>query len=1321
MNNKETQISNMSYTNKDFNSIYSELLDTAKDLTNKWDPSQSNESDPGVVLIKENAIVGDKNNYNIDKNVLELFPLSVTQVGNARKIYDFAGYQMHWYNAASADISVKYTTALDSNITFSIPLWYAFTNDDGSIVYTHVPSDIDEVSTGKNLITSSDRTADVHCLQGVIQTYDINGETLIRFNNLDSQRRLFFTYTNVAENGIFIKVPDGEWWKKVDNLESYAPNSLIYKFGVLPNTNTCYIQFPDDIQYIIGEGIEIKYLTTLGESGNVNANAINSVYSDDKIIASDGSEITLVDNVKITNINGTSDGADPEDLDSAYENYKKVVGTFDTLVTCRDYENALYRSGEVSNCVVSDRTNDLYGTYNVMRMSGMGSKATTDVAKHSENLVWESGSPVSVAKNSVITNIAENDGQYTVTVDEIALTAYDIVLRLLQPVSSITDSTSYNKTFTKIEDDESIIGNMVTQEYKSCQHDFVNPTDVVDPGMSVASTDLPYIFKNYYTVRGTLLTYTKVGTEEIKEIEANARKALFNRFNAHEVNFGESILYEDIVKTLQESDSRIKGVTLNDDLSYVLRKLTVNDTDGERKDSVVDADLKINALAKMVLKGNVPLYDFNKDCTLQYGETSAIVYPTASTQEIRSITTTTEIAGSQNPSTDNYEFTVDDENKNIVLFTPNYIDSKIYTYYTKVTNNTGVNIQFDVDTKLEGAGLLCEWKDENGIQHSKTIPAGTIVKLSGYDVVTGDKDIINGVKCFKATGNNSLHGQIDLQSTGKVSVREKNEKPLASEDGNNFRFIFFTNDYTYDGSKYTFTLFDANDTERILGVDEYFMYTNSTFDELVILGSGTKISRDENDKGRAVSYSTKMDLTEILDDGMQAVNELDWQLLPYTLTATELMIVTLGKGSKLIVDGAWTYEDLTSDIDNPVNFGHLKLTYIDSNDVEGTMQSLTDDDVKGVSRLNLRLSQTLAQTLTSDDHVILNYNGGTAEDLSGCSIKANRPTAITGGKNISALVTYISETAGIKNEYTLNIVKFTESEITPTPDAPSSVIVSDGDGGYTINTHGKEESTYVKLPLSKSYWSWIKVELVGDSDSDVFTQVSNSSSITLRYNVNGVDSIKVLGVKSDNTSEYVSYTYENNTVTISDPTDYSKYVVSYKTTYQSIDPAQSINPESLIKNKVETIPIKADYIEFMVPPASILYINKLYITSDKGITSSNSDLSREVKGTLDALATTTYDSYDKLSTILYDGWTNSSVDPPVELKGLIPEYGFDELYQVLDIDRIDLSLLVEDSNGNYDIFQPAAIWDTNHIWNRFTIPQLDTRSSTIQVSRASRK
>ena len=84
MSKYDRELSNLSYTNKDFARIYPELLDLASKISYRWDPSKSDESDPGVVLLKLAALIGDKNNYNIDKNILELFPASVTQDRNDR-------------------------------------------------------------------------------------------------------------------------------------------------------------------------------------------------------------------------------------------------------------------------------------------------------------------------------------------------------------------------------------------------------------------------------------------------------------------------------------------------------------------------------------------------------------------------------------------------------------------------------------------------------------------------------------------------------------------------------------------------------------------------------------------------------------------------------------------------------------------------------------------------------------------------------------------------------------------------------------------------------------------------------------------------------------------------------------------------------------------------------------------------------------------------------------------------------------------------------------------------------------------------------------
>ena len=130
--NEELQLSKMSYTDKDFASIYPDLLDLASQLTNKWDPSLSNESDPGVVLLKEGAFIADHNNYNIDKNVLENFLPSATQDRSVRNITEMNGYTPRYYVSATGDINFTFNgndeITLNNFMGFTIPAYTIVVN-----------------------------------------------------------------------------------------------------------------------------------------------------------------------------------------------------------------------------------------------------------------------------------------------------------------------------------------------------------------------------------------------------------------------------------------------------------------------------------------------------------------------------------------------------------------------------------------------------------------------------------------------------------------------------------------------------------------------------------------------------------------------------------------------------------------------------------------------------------------------------------------------------------------------------------------------------------------------------------------------------------------------------------------------------------------------------------------------------------------------------------------------------------------------------------------------------------------------------------------
>ena len=133
----------LSPTKKDFVQIWNELLEVAGKLSERWDPTSTNESDPGIVLLKALTGIADKLNYNIDKNILEAFMPTAAQEDSMHKLCDMLGYNMKYYRSAETDVTIKYynsdpsdeeTTAMTAPGQL-IPKFTVITNSDKDISY----------------------------------------------------------------------------------------------------------------------------------------------------------------------------------------------------------------------------------------------------------------------------------------------------------------------------------------------------------------------------------------------------------------------------------------------------------------------------------------------------------------------------------------------------------------------------------------------------------------------------------------------------------------------------------------------------------------------------------------------------------------------------------------------------------------------------------------------------------------------------------------------------------------------------------------------------------------------------------------------------------------------------------------------------------------------------------------------------------------------------------------------------------------------------------------------------------------------------------
>lgn len=518
MSNISSPLSPISYTNKDFRDIYPELLDIVKKLTYKWDPSISNESDPGVILLKLNAIIADKNNYNIDKNVLEVFPETLTQEVSARNMYHQLAYEMPWYRSATTELTFKWTGRdLQIGEQVNIPKYTMVSDPDSKFIYTIL----------QNVYFTYDKlTTTVDAIQGVITDVSVNGTKDIHLVNLDHNNRIYLDDYSVAENGIFISnVGTNNLWERKANLAVEAGGNNYYEFGVDGRTNLAYIEFPNDIESLIKDGLNIKYVISDGAEGNVAAKIITTFYDDVSITLGEDTINLNEDSCVLYNVSAANNGSDPQQISDAYKSYKKISGTFDTIVTLRDYINTIYLSGFVSNDVVSDRNHDVQSSYTII----------TDSAKAGVS----------------ITKVHQTDGQPD-------MNAFDLRLYLLNNPGNIGTLNEYESTFDMVPSDS-----VTTQKIKLA----LDQTHCIIHDFKDIVPNIPCLFRIAYPLRLKIVPQYKLTDMQKNDVKKNILLALYKAVNTRQLEFGEEPSYDEIYDIVANADERIK-LAIVDDFEY---------------------------------------------------------------------------------------------------------------------------------------------------------------------------------------------------------------------------------------------------------------------------------------------------------------------------------------------------------------------------------------------------------------------------------------------------------------------------------------------------------------------------------------------------------------------------------------------------------------------------------------------------------------------------------------------------------------------------------------------------------------------------------
>jgi hypothetical protein len=294
---------------------------------------------------------------------------SATQEESMRKLTEMMGYTMKHYYSATGKATITYKSSNETPITdFSMGIYFP-----KYINLKNEDEDINYVTLEDFTIQSGQDSREISIMEGELLECETNNDNIITALHLDDLNRYILPEYAVAENGIFITSikdsEESELWRKEDNLNVQQPGAKIYKVGFDSTYHLPYIQFPDDIKTLLEDGIKIRYIRTNGLNGNISARVLSKLEkpalwatADDELIKN-----LSADSFIVTNNSAASNGCDPESLNAAYNNYKKTIGTFDTLVTCRDYMNKIYQMIEsstnttplVSNIIVADIRDDI--------------------------------------------------------------------------------------------------------------------------------------------------------------------------------------------------------------------------------------------------------------------------------------------------------------------------------------------------------------------------------------------------------------------------------------------------------------------------------------------------------------------------------------------------------------------------------------------------------------------------------------------------------------------------------------------------------------------------------------------------------------------------------------------------------------------------------------------------------------------------------------------------------------------------------------------------------------------------------------------------
>ena len=555
------------YTDKDYVNILDDLINSIPGITQKW--KSTDENDPGMVLVKLMAMIGDMLFYNQDMQSLEVYPSSVTQRKNAASIYSLIGYKMRWYQSAVLEANIVNTFSNGA----TMPRFCTFTTDNDEITYTTFEQyELPSNTTNNGLETL------IELVQGVPVTpvrtsnnpYPDSGKpwhSIYGYNYTTDDivnNRIYLKDSNIDQDHIILIDDQNEQWELRDNIYLTTNVGRFFEFGVDVN-DTAYIELIDYYTNFNASKFKIFYIKSAGESGQIYANTLKNITGN--VWSRGGSPASpTIYNVSsfihFTHYDSTV-GYDPETPDEARKNSVKYQNTLDTLITLADFERAVLREPGVANVRATDLTNDpgMAVNYYVGDINKDTYINEEDVTILENYLADSTSNPLTTYQRKLAD--INQDG---------LITSED--LQCLKNYLAGDYQNAGQAGVQQLSDIELLDGFIVklyilrTEDWETVEDDTYKTMIMSDLQEYkilplTINIDLHSINKYYWTIKGKFLTKEPLTRDELQTIMININNDLRYKYAIDKVNFNSIINYKEVIETILAVDNRILMVDLD--------------------------------------------------------------------------------------------------------------------------------------------------------------------------------------------------------------------------------------------------------------------------------------------------------------------------------------------------------------------------------------------------------------------------------------------------------------------------------------------------------------------------------------------------------------------------------------------------------------------------------------------------------------------------------------------------------------------------------------------------------------------------------------